>query len=320
VRAARLLLFCLLVTAPLRAQTASEAFGGNCATASSGARDLCLRLAEGARILTARTPVVLSGGNPVPGTASTLGMRIGSQPRLSIAARVTGSPVTLPGFQQAAANDELGFTATAIALDVGVGVFGGLTLASTVGGFGSVDLLASVAHLRMPADEGLFGDLTSWSGGVRLGLLRESFTAPGVSVSAMYREIDDFGYGDPALAEHDAWFRTEGLSGWSIRAAASKRLLGLGLTAGAGRDCYSGQAIGRIHDPVALSGILVLRDDDLESRRTTLFANAAFTLIILHAVAELGWQSGGREEAAIPTTGRLEQAGLYGSLAIRLSL
>jgi hypothetical protein len=39
--------------------------------------------------------------------------------------------------------------------------------------------------------------VVAWALGARVGILRESFTAPGVSVSAMYRSIGSFSYGDP---------------------------------------------------------------------------------------------------------------------------
>ena len=320
-RVVPVLLSCLLAALPAGAQVtqSSDRFGGSCAAASAGAEELCLRVAEAARILGARSAIVLGGGNPVPGTASTMGMRMGSHPRLSIAVRGSAAATDLPGLDLTS-TEELDFTATAIAVDVGVGLFNGVTLAPTVGGFGSIDLIAGLSHLRLPTGDGLSGSVTSWSAGARLGLLRESFTAPGVSVSAQYRRLGDFWYGDPELARHDAWFRLQDMAGWSLRAAAGKRLLGLGLTAGAGYDSYSAEAAGRVRDAAAPSGRFLLQDDDLGIARTTLFANGAFNLLILHAVAELGWQSGGDEEAGIPTTGLLEKAGLYGSLAIRLSL
>ena len=317
-----MLLLGLLAAAPLRAQSGPTApsFGGNCTTASTQARDLCYRVAEAVRILGARTTIALDGGNPVPGTASTLGMRLESRPHITIAARITAVPVELPGLGSAADPGELDFTAAALALHAGVGLFGGFTLGPTIGGFGSVDLLAGLAHLRLPAADEFFGRLTSWSAGARLGLLRESFTAPGVSVSALYRVTGAFGFGDPALGDQDAWFRIEDLSGWSVRATASKRLLGIGVTAGAGRDYYDAEALGRVRDPGAPTGTLQLSDAALQVQRSTLFANASFTLMILHGVAELGWQQGGKSPAGLTTTDRLEQAGMYGSLAVRLSL
>jgi hypothetical protein len=293
-------------------------FGDNCPGAAAS-RDLCLQVAEAARVLGARSVIVLAAGNPVPGTASTLGMRTPSHPRLSVAARVTAAPVALPPLGASSAA-ELDFTPIAIALDAGIGVFSGLTLAPTIGGFASLDLLGSLAYTSLPSDDALSGSLTAWAAGVRLGLLRESFTAPGASVSLMYRRLGDLGFGASDLTAQDAWFRLRDMDGWSARVAVSKRLLGLGLTAGAGRDSYRAEATGSVRDATVPGGRLGLADDELEINRNTLFANAALTLLILHAVAELGWQGGGKEEAGMPTTGKLEKAGLYGSLALRLSL
>ena len=313
------MLFMAAIATPLGAQleSASDRFGGSCASASSGVRGHCFRVAEAVQIMEPRAAIVLTGGNPVPGTASTLGMRIGTLPRMSIAARVSAARVALPGIQRATNTDELSFTPIAVGLDASVGLFNGLTLASTVGGFASVDLLASIGRLQLSTDDDFAGSLTSWSGGARVGILRESFTAPGVSVSAMYRRLGDLTYGDAELASTDGWFRLEDMSGWSVRAAASKRVLGFGLTAGAGHDWYSADASARVRDA---GTTITLQEDELESSRTTFFGNAAFTLMILHTVAELGWQSGGSSDPVITTTGRLEKAGLYGSLAIRLSL
>lgn len=316
-RAGLLLLTAIVTAAPLRAQTAGG-FGSDCANAGTAARDLCFNVTEAARILEARTAIAASGGNPVPGTASTLGMRIASQPRLSLAVRLTGVPVRLPGLERSQTESELGFTTVSFSADLAIGLYGGVTVAPTVGGFGSVDLLASVGQLRLPVSDGLVGNVTSWSGGARLGLLRESFTAPGVSLSAMYRRLSSVGYGDQGLTEGESWFRLDDVSGWSVRATASKRVLGFGLTAGAGRDHYSADAAGRVRDATATGSVLSLRAAELRSARTTFFGNAAVTFVILHAAAELGWQSGASEKAALPTTGRLERAGLYGSLALRV--
>jgi len=317
VREVPLLLSALLAAAPLSAQ--QSPLGATCIDASSSASDLCVRAAEATRAIVARTAVALSGGNPVPGTASTLGMRIGSQPRLTISARVTAIPVKLPGLAAGEDVPAIDFTGAAIALDLGVGIFSGLTLGPTVGGFGSVDLLASVGRIGLPARDGFRGAVTSWGAGARVGLLRESFTAPGISISALYRRMGVYGFGDLALANQGAWFRLEDASDWSLRVAAGKRLLGLGLTAGVGRDLCSTSARVRVRDSGAVTGRFDLQDPDLRVSRTMLYTNAAFTMIILHAVAELGWQSGG-SVSGIPTSGRLAQSTLYGSLALRISL
>jgi hypothetical protein len=293
-------------------------FGTACADAGGTVREHCYRVVEAVQIMGPRTALVLSGGNPLPGTASTLGMRIGSTPRFSVAARVTGTPIELPGLASASAQ-QLDFNAIAVALDAGLGVFNGFTLGPTVGGFGAVDLLASVGHTSLPDDDGFGGGVTSWAAGARLGLLRESFTAPGISLTAMYRSLGDVEYGAAGASPAAAWFTLEELRDVSLRATLGKRFLGLGWTAGAGWDWYDAHATAAV--PTAgTPAQLLLEDEALESSRSTLFANAAFTLLILHTVAELGWQSGGTPAAGVTHSGRLDDVGFYGSLALRLTL
>src|SRR5690606_36597323 len=122
------------------------------------------------------------------------------------------------------------------------------------------------------------------------------------------------------FSQEDAYFKIDDMEVWSARAAGSKRLLALGLTAGAGYDWYSGGATIRIQDPTNASNVFELSDDALESSRATVFGNASFTLLILHVVGEVGWPSGGGADATLPSSARLEKAGLYGGLALRVTL
>lgn len=306
-----------LLAAPLQAQ--NEGLGEQCSGASAASRGFCQRVAEAVQVIEPRIGISFSGGNPVPGTASTLGMRLGTLPRISIGARLSAARVEIGGIESASDDDEQSFFVPSINVDGSIGIFSGLSLAPTIGGFGSIDLLASVGRIPLPEGEGFSGAANSWGAGLRVGLLRESFTAPGVSVSAMYRKVGEIEYGDPELNDQDAYFRLDDMSTWSVRAAASKRLLGFGLTGGAGYDRYSGGVNVQVRDPLASGGRFSLADDELESSRTTLFGNASLTLLILHLVGEVGWQSGGDADTSLPTD-RIEKAGLYGGLAIRVSL
>lgn len=321
-RGVGLVLLLLLGAGPAAApaQETGGVFGSACLTASSLARDHCLRLVEAVRILGPRTAVLAAGASPVPALASTLGMRIPGEPRASITGRITAGGMELPGLDRAGSTGETGFAPVVVALDLAVGAYHGLNLAPTIGGLAAIDLLGSLGWVRLPGEEGFAGSAASWGVGARVGLLRESFTAPGVSLSAMYRGVGDIAHGDAALAGTDGWLRLAGLSGWSLRVVAGKRWLGVGLTAGAGHDSYAADASVRLLDPAAPGGQLSLRSDELRSGRSTLFLGASYTLMILHASAELGWHGGGSAGPVLPTTGRLERASYYGSLALRLSL
>jgi hypothetical protein len=310
----RLAFAALLVAAPLQAQ----GLGEQCAGGPGGStRELCFRVAEAVEVLQPRVGISFSGGNPVPGTASTLGMRLGTMPRISIGARFSAAAVEIGGIERLTDAGEQSFAIPSFNVDGSVGLFSGVSLGPTIGGFGSIDLLASFGHVPLPEGEGFAGSVNSWAAGARVGFLRESFTAPGLSLSGMYRSVGGVEYGDPELEGEQSHFEIEDLGIWSARAAVSKRLLGFGLTGGVGYDWYSGGASLRIAD--GSGNAFELSDDAIESSRMTLFGNASLTLLILHLVGEIGWQNGGDANAA-PQLDRIEKAGFYGGLSLRLSL
>lgn len=308
----------LLAAMPLALQ--AQGLGEQCGSTPVQAREFCYRVAEAVEVLEPRVGISFSGGNPVPGTASTLGMRLGAMPRLSLGARVSAAAVEIDGIERFTDSGEQTFAVPSINLDASVGLFSGISLAPTIGGFASVDLLASAGRIPLPSGEGFSGSVNSWGAGLRVGILRESFTAPGVSLSGMYRNVGGVEYGDRELSDEDAYFQLDDMRVWSARAAVSKRLLALGLVAGAGYDWYAGGATVRIQDPTNASNVFELSDDAIESTRATLFGNASFTLLILHLVGEIGWQSGGDANPSLPSSERLEKAGLYGGLAVRITL
>jgi hypothetical protein len=274
-----------------------------------------------------------AGGNPVAGTASTLGLRLGTMPRISAGARVTVVRVELPEIRQdpfalfgGGGGSTVAFLLPALAADGSIGLFRGFAPAPTIGGVGSVDLLANLALMPVPGGKGFSsGAPLSAAAGLRLGILRESFTVPGVSASAMVRRMGTVTYGDVALTGEDAFFRSD-LRSLHLRGAVGKHVLGFGASAGVGWDrSRSSGSLG-----VAASGGLIeptervtLDFDDFRTERVSAFANLSFTLLVLHLVGEVGWQAGG---AGIPLEGAArpgsnpEAGALFGSVALRLSI
>ncbi|MFW6080210.1 MAG: hypothetical protein ACODAE_11355, partial [Gemmatimonadota bacterium] len=198
----------------------------------------------------------------------------------------------------------------------------GFSPAATVGGVGSLDLLGEIGVVSLPSDDGFRDDPFTWSLGARLGLLRESFTLPGISVTAMYRRIGDVGMGDPSLAGTDGFFALDGVSAWTVRGAVGKRLFTFGLTAGIGYDHYSSDVRFGVADPATGASFLTPEVEDFDNDRYMLFGNISWTLLILHAVAELGWQSGADDVSRILPSGADDADGgsLFGGIAIRLSI
>lgn len=317
-----------LTTAVPRVVNAQGTFTQRCAqavNASSAGRTYCERVGQAVDIAEPRIGIALSGGNPVPGTASTLGMRLGSIPRISVALRATAAFADLPQIETFQSTGNLKFAAPSVDADVSVGVFSGLSVIPTIGGFGSVDVLASAGVLPLPDGKGFTaGKPKSWAVGARVGILRESFTAPGISVSGMYRRTGDITYGDSTLQTSRSYFRIDDHTAWSYRAAISKRipLIGLGTTAGVGIDRYNASSSIAVIDPSLLSGSAIrVTADDMKQTHKSAFVNASWTLLVLNVAGELGWQEGGSAKAGatIPTD-KLEKAGYFAGIAVRIAL
>lgn len=316
-----------LVPTLLQAQQNDEDPLRDCVTITGGigtpADRRCNLLVQTFDILQPTLGLAMSGGNPVPGTASTLGLRLGSIPRISIGGRVTLVGVDLPQVLDFNRRGETGFTLSGLSLDAAVGLLPGSSPLPTMGGVGSVDILASIGILPLPTGAGFSeGSPFSWALGLRGGIFRESFTLPGISVSAIYRHLGHATFGDPQLKESDS-FVDLNVSELSFRAAISKRIVGFGLTAGAGYDRFSSSGkIGFINpDPVGPPSYQ-LGITRRKNNRTTLFGNLSYTLLILHLVGELGWQQGtGLIDAPLPDGAQVSTGGHpYGSLAVRISI
>lgn len=283
----------------------------------------CNLMIQALDILQPPLGLAVSGGNPVPGTASTLGLRLGSIPRLSLGGRVTFVGVDLPQVLDFNRNQEIDFTLTGLSIDAALGVLQGKSPLPTLGGVGSVDLLASIGILPLPTGAGFrSGSPFTWALGLRGGIFRESFTVPGLSISAIYRHLARSTLGDPELVETDG-FLTLSVSTLSLRGAVSKRILGFGVTAGAGYDLYSSNGKFGFRNPDP-SGVpeFQLGLSRLRNNRTSLFGNLSYTLLILHLVGELGWQQGADLiSAPLPANARIDTGGhIFGGVAARISI
>lgn len=308
---------------PGRLQAQEERLAARCVertqSGSEEAERFCQLIAQAIEIAQPRMGLAFTGGNPVPGTASTLGMRLGTLPRVSVAGRFTGVAVEVPQILRRQSRNEIDYFLPSFNLDGSVGILSGFSPAPTVGGVGSLDLLGSLGILPLPNDDG-FDDATalSWAIGARLGLLRESFTLPGVSVSGVLRRVPDVTFGDPQLDRTDAFFASD-LTVLSARAAVSKRVLLLGATAGVGYDHYTSDLdIGfRTPDLLGFEEFRV-RFEDFENDRFSAFLNLSWTLLILHAVGELGWQEGADRVRGVSFDA--DDGTFFGSLALRVSI
>lgn len=317
-----------LVPTLLQAQQIDDDPLRDCITITGGvsgspADRRCNLMVQTFDILQPTLGLAMSGGNPVPGTASTLGLRLGSIPRLSLGGRITLVGVDLPQVLHFDRRGEIGATLTGLSLDAAVGILPGSSPLPTVGGVASVDLLASIGILPLPTGAGFSeGAPFSWALGLRGGVFRESFTLPGISISAIYRHLGHATFGDPQLRESDS-FLDLNVSTLSFRAAISKRIVGFGVTAGAGYDRYSSNGKFGFKNPDSVGPPeFRLGITRLKNNRATLFSNLSYTLLILHLVGELGWQQGtDLISAPLPDGAQVSTGGhFYGGLAARISI
>jgi hypothetical protein len=283
----------------------------------------CNLLVQSLDILQPPLGLAMSGGNPVPGTASTLGLRLGSVPRLSLGGRITFVGVDLPQILHNDRRGEIEFTLTGLSLDAALGLLPGSSPLPTMGGVGSVDLLASIGILPLPTGAGFVsGAPFSWALGLRGGIFRESFTLPGISVSAIYRHLGRSTFGDPQLQETDGFLNLN-VSALSFRGAISKRIVGFGVTAGAGYDLYSSSGkFGFVNPEPGAPSAFRLGITRLKNNRASLFGNLSYTMLILHLVGEIGWQQGtGLVSAPLPVGAQVSTGGrLFGGVAARISI
>lgn len=302
----------LLTAAPAGAQDDLASF---CAVAANRATGECTLGRQVMAGVLPRVGVGLFGGSPVPGTASTLGMRLGSTPRFSVSGRTVVVPVEMP---PTATNPEgdgslmLGLSAQGT-----VGLFSGWSPLPTVGGVLAVDAIARVAWLNLPdaGSAGGFeeGSAWGWSGGLRLGLLRESFTLPGVSITGSYGRSGTLTY------RSSGGFEAAGALGdWNATAAATKRIGPVGVTAGVAYDRYTADL-----DFASGVGSTGGTRRDGSAGRWSAFSNVSWTFLILHGSLEAGWQAGPpADELPDPGVTMLEfdPPGWWLGAALRLSI
>jgi hypothetical protein len=300
---------------PVAAQ--SGALHARCAEEATPLTDaeFCNALATAVEIAQPRIGLAGAGGNPTLGTSSTIGMRIGRFPRIAIAPRVTIVHMELPPIEERS-GPGVASLVPALGVDASVAVFPGIRLLPTVGGFGSIDLYGSLGRILLPSDQGFQNGATTWALGAQLGILRESFTAPGITLTGTYRGVTDITAGDADLEDSAGYFELNGMSGWGARGTIGKRFLLFTLTGGVGYDRYESDVRMRFAD--TLRGVVTTERDGFTSDRITAFGNIGFTVVIVSLVGEIGWQQG--SEAFAGASDLVEKDGWYGGLALRLVL
>jgi hypothetical protein len=339
----------------------STGLSGACEDVNEALRITCRVAAQAAESLPPQIGLLLAGGNPTIGTASAGGLRLGVLPRLSATVKVNAVHARFPDLREGSAGststpayDELGILAPSLSGTATMGVFSGVGIAPTIGGIGSIDLLGMASwiplrtlgsHYVRPAAADL-----SYGGGLRLGLVRESFTMPGASVSVTYHTMDTMEWGEvcpvrvillasdqePVFEEGECSSSNRGdlgefsfdLSGWSTRAVASKHLLGLGVAAGVGYDRFSSDLAAGVRstepgEVVPTYSYARIRGVELSQARWSAFVDGSFSILVATFAAEAGWMQGGEAVGGYPgASSEFDPADgtFFGSLGLRVAL
>lgn len=171
--------------------------------------------------------------------------------------------------------------------NVTVGVFQGFSTGPTMGGILAADAIASAGWLFLPGSVGFAdGGVPAWGLGARLGILRESFTVPGISLSGVWHGTGEVDFGPDQGAQGLA-LAPRGLS---MRAVIGKDLAGVGLHAGAGWNRNTGRlTVDR--NPVGVD-LARYRGSVEASRNSVLFAGATWTNLVFQLSGEVGWVGG----------------------------
>lgn len=253
-------------------------------------RNICTAAVDATRALNPIAGLLFSGGNPVIGTAATLGAWRGS-----LAFRATATTVVLPSTDYDGVGNTVGvgdrLTVPMPVIEGAVGVYNGLD-----GGFLSVDVLGSIQPLpdvdrvQITGAVARVGRVAFGLGaGVRVGLMSDSGSSPGLSISLMRRDLPRVQYGN--VGDGDDYSYSVNLAAWNARLAISKRVKFFDFAAGVGWDRYFGTAraeIANLNGGVPEPPIKIRLSD----QRWMLFGNTGLTFGPMRLVGEAGYQSG----------------------------
>jgi len=288
------------VAAPVAAQEPQ------CQSINAQAQAACNTMVDATKAFHPLAGMIVSGGNPVLGSAGTLG----GFGHVSATIRVNAIKASLPNPDSAAQNpvpSSFNGYLPAPVVEAAVGLYRGKD-----GGLLSIDGLASAVLLPASRVQGMsvdpnapkIGDVALGLGyGVRIGVLRGTFPVPSVSVSVMKRHLPRVQFGDVAGGDPADFATDFDATNW--RATAGMRVLFADVAVGVGIDHYTSAATIHYTDGLTTHTVTL----DLANTREVLFADAGLTTGLVKLVAELGYQTGTDQSFATTFSGFDPKAG-----------
>lgn len=270
-----------------------------------------------ARAVAAQAGLLTGWGSEIAGSASTLGRKLGSTPRMAFSLRAGGMSMGMPDLfdEGSGPAPDVAFLVPALQGGVALGILDGFSPMATVGGVLSLDLFGSVSVVMPPSSQGFEGSATGGSVGVRVGVLRESFTLPGVSVSLSRRFVGGLGLGDTGIGDRTALDVSPSVN--ALRVTVGKDLFGVGVLAGWGRDDVDADAELSVADA---GGNVARTSGATESARNVYFGGVAMNFLLLQLSLEGGW-AGGLADLPLAGGGRFDPTAgsAFGSLSARFT-
>jgi hypothetical protein len=300
----------------LRAQSAAE--GAETCADAGGDSAVCGATAVAARAILGDLALAAGQGSEIAGTASNLGQRLGSTPRIAFGARVGTVRTAVPDLFTGSGLGESSFLLTSVSVDVAAGLFDGFRVMPTVGGFLALDAFGRVGVVLLSAEDGFSGQNTTFSFGARVGLLRESFTLPGVSVSVSRRFLGDLSFGGQTIIGDPGrlWL---GPSVTSLRATVGKDLFAVEVLAGVGWEDLSADASYEVQN--ASGPGRTVSGTSLDAKRRIYFASASRSFNVVFSLSlEAGVARGFDPVPRHVGSFDPERTSLFGSVALRLTI
>jgi hypothetical protein len=291
---------------------------------SSDATAACNAGVDAVRAFYPLAGMIVSGGNPVLGTAGALG----GLGHVTLTARVNAIKAALPdptAANQSPVPSSFNGAVPAPMVEGALGLLKGMK-----GGLLSVDLLGSalilptgIDHLTVDSNAAHISDAALGVGyGARVGVLNGRFPIPSVSVSWMHRTVPRLRYGTlgPTFGTGDDFEFTMDLAADNYRAVAGWKFALLDLAAGIGVDHYKSKDTNiRFHDdplnPTNIRTVVI----NPTNTRALLLVNGGLSLAVVKLVGELGLQAGKDQRYVTQFSGFDPKAAhVFGGIGLRV--